>query len=233
MISMKRTETRKQFWTAWRLACAASVCLALAVAPGCTSDDKAGERANANANANASASGQPSVSVTQQRGATAPQAPASNQQPGFVAISEQALNAEIQPLDGEPFRLADFKDKVVVLDIWATWCAPCRYEIPHLVEISKDYAAKGVEVIGLTLENPQTDEGKVREFAKQFKINYKLGWARADVAQELMAGRGNIPQTYIIKDGKIIKRFIGFSPEQSPAMMLSALNEATGTTSGD
>ncbi|MDQ3806274.1 MAG: TlpA family protein disulfide reductase, partial [Acidobacteriota bacterium] len=150
-----------------------------------------------------------------------------------VPISEQALNAEIQPLDGAPFRLSDFKDKVVVLDIWATWCGPCRYEIPHLVEISKGFGAKGVEVIGLTLENPQTDEEKVRDFARQFKINYKLGWARADVAQELMAGRGNIPQTFIIKDGKIVKRFIGFSPDRSPAMMLAAIEEATGTTSGD
>jgi thiol-disulfide isomerase/thioredoxin len=233
---MKRAETRKQFWTAPRLACAASVFLALAAAPGCTSGDTAGDRANVNARANANAASKPSVTVTQQRpGQPAqppPQGAAANQQ-GFVAISEQALNAEIQPVDGPPFRLADFKDKVVVLDIWATWCGPCRYEIPHLVEISRDFASKGVEVIGLTLENPQTDEAKVREFAKEFKINYKLGWGRADVAQELMAGRGNIPQTYIIKDGKIIKRFIGFSPDQSPAMMLAALREATGSASGD
>jgi len=226
---MKRAETGKQFWTAWRLAAASAVFAALVVAGGCTSGDTAADRAGAKANANAQAPNKPNVTVTQQ--------PASQGQPpqaqGAVALSEQALNAEIQPVDGPPFRLADFKDKVIVLDIWATWCGPCRYEIPHLVEMSKEYAPKGVEVIGLTLENPQTDEAKVKEFARQFKINYKLGWARADVAQELMAGRSNIPQTYIIKDGKILKRFIGFNPQQSPAMMTAALKEATGDTSGD
>jgi hypothetical protein len=97
MISMKRTETRKQFWTARRLACAASVFLALAAAPGCTSSDTAGDRANAGAgaNANANAPGRPTVTVTQQRGAQPAQpAPAPNQQ-GFVALSEQALNADV------------------------------------------------------------------------------------------------------------------------------------------
>jgi len=229
---MKRAKTREQFWTARRLAAAALVFTALALAPGCASTDKAGDRANANANsgakAGANAPGRPTVTVTQS-GPAPRRAP---DQQGFVAISEQAMNAEIQPLDGAPFRLADFRDKVVVLDIWATWCGPCRYEIPHLVEMSKEFGPKGVEVIGLTLENPQTDEDKVRSFAREFKINYKLGWARADVAQELMAGRGSIPQTYIIKDGKIIKRFIGFSPDKSPAMMLSALEEVTGNKAG-
>lgn len=229
---MKRAEKREQFWMARRLSAALAVCAALALAPGCGAGDTAGERADANANAKADANApnRPTVTVTQQRGAQPTQPAAAPNAQGFVAISEQAMNAEIQPLDGAPFRLADFKDKVVVLDIWATWCGPCRYEIPHLVEMSKEFGPKGVEVIGLTLENPQQDEEKVRSFAREFKINYKLGWARADVAQELMAGRGSIPQTYIIKDGKIIKRFIGFSPDKSPAMMLSALKEATGET---
>ncbi|HEV3467724.1 MAG TPA: TlpA disulfide reductase family protein [Pyrinomonadaceae bacterium] len=216
----------------WRRSLAASVLLAAAVlAPGCTSDDAARD-ANSKAGANANSGGKPTVTVTQQRGA--PPAAAQPANPGAsVPLSDQALNAEIQPLDGAPFRLSDFRDKVVVLDIWATWCGPCRFEIPHLVDISKEFAPKGVEVIGLTLENPQTDEEKVRDFAREYKINYKLGWARADVAQELMAGRGNIPQTFIIKDGKIVKRFIGFSPDKSPPMLLAAIEEATGMTSGD
>lgn len=218
---MNKSEKRKQF----RAALAACALLAALAASGCTSEDTAGDRPGANANA------KPGVTITQQRGAPPP--PPAPGQPTLVALSENALNAEIQPLDGEPFRLADFKNKVVVLDIWATWCGPCRYEIPHLVEISNEFGSRGVEVVGLTLENPQTDEEKVRDFAKQFKINYKLGWARADVAQELMAGRGNIPQTFIIEDGKVVKRFIGFSPDKSPAMMRAAIEEATGRLNGD
>jgi thiol-disulfide isomerase/thioredoxin len=226
---MSRKETRRR---PVRVPAAAFVLLAALWAGGCTSDDAARD-AKANANADAGAANRPTVTITQQRGAAPPAQPQPAAAPAFVPISDQALNAEIQPLDGEPFRLGDFRDKVVVLDIWATWCGPCRYEIPHLVEISKEFGPRGVEVIGLTLENPQTDEEKVRDFARQYKINYKLGWGRADVAQELMAGRGNIPQTFIIKDNKIVKRFIGFSPDKSPAMMLAAIEEATGKTSGD
>jgi len=225
---MNRTEKPGRSWApvAALVLCGVALC-----APGCTSDDAARD-ANAGANANANAPGRPSVTITQQRGSQPAQSQPAGA-PSAVPISEQALNAEIQPLDGPAFRLADFKDKVLVLDIWATWCGPCRYEIPHLVEISKEFGPKGVEVVGLTLENPQTDEEKVRDFAREYKINYKLGWGRADVAQELMAGRGNIPQTFIIKDGKIVKRFIGFSPDKSPAMMLAAIEEATGKASGD
>jgi thiol-disulfide isomerase/thioredoxin len=230
---MKKIETRRRTLTAWRPALAACVLLALLVAAACTSDDTAGDQAGrANANAGAAAnSGKPTVTITQERGPRPPQPAASPQ--GFVALSEQALNAEIQPLEGEPFRLADFKDKVVVLNLWATWCGPCRFEIPHLIELSKEFGSKGVEVIGLTLENPQTDVEKVREFARQFKINYKLGWGRADVAQELMAGRGNIPQLFIIEDGKIAKRFIGFSPDKSPAMLRAAIEEVANKAHGD
>jgi len=226
---MNKTETRNQFWTAWRLALTAGVALALLCVPACTSSDTAND-SKAGAGANANAGRPPTVTITQQRGT--PQQPAPTPQ-GLVTISANALNAEIQPVEGEPFRLADFKDKVVVLNLWATWCGPCRFEIPHLVELSHEFASKGVEVVGLTLENPQADEEKVRDFARQFKINYKLGWGRADVTQELMAGRGNIPQLFIIEDGKIVKRFIGFSPDRSPAMLRAAIEEAAGAKSGD
>lgn len=126
------------------------------------------------------------------------------------------LETQIQGVDGKAFQLADYKGKVVVLDLWATWCGPCRIEIPHLNSIKNQYGAKGVEVIGLTNEDPDTDSQKVRDFAREMKINYKLGWATPTLWVAL--GRAqSIPQTYVIgRDGRPVRFFAGFTPQSLP-----------------
>lgn len=190
----------------------------------CTADDTGRDVAN---NATPE-SGRPKVTVTAQRGDAAPQ-----QQAASDTLSEQLMSTEIESLDGGTFKLADFKDKVVVLDLWATWCGPCRLEVPHLVELSKDYGPKGVEVLGLTLENPATDEPKVRAFADEFKINYKLGWARADFARELMRGNGSIPQTFVIAPGgRVVAHYRGFS-NSLPEKIRAAIDKASDKSTGD
>ena len=165
---MKKSQTQSQSRTARRLSRAAGVLIAVAFAvSACTSDDTSRDTAGKRTQP---APGQPKVTVSAKQGAPPP--PQQPNAPTLQALSDTLLNTEIQPLDGKPFRLADFKGKVIVLDLWATWCGPCRYEVPHLVELTNEFGKKGVEVIGLTLENPETDEEKVRDFAEQFKINY-------------------------------------------------------------
>lgn len=142
-------------------------------------------------------------------------------------MAPAVLQANFKTLDGQTKKLADFSGKVVIVDLWATWCSPCRQEIPHLIEMAKNYKSKGVEVIGLTNENPATDSQKVKDFSKQFKINYPLGWADPSMQVGLMNGRNGIPQTIIIgRDGKVKKHFVGFSPIISPPQMKAALEEA-------
>ncbi|HEX8557141.1 MAG TPA: TlpA disulfide reductase family protein [Pyrinomonadaceae bacterium] len=220
----KQVGNNGRFWTSARvaLACAAFAATAL-VASGCKSDDTANLSANT---AKKGSANQPQVSITSKPGA---QQPARPQQ--LETVPPSVWETEIQSVEGASFRLSDYKDKVVVLDIWATWCGPCRLEVPHLVELTNEYKGK-VEVIGLTTENPQTDADKVRDFAKEFSINYKLGWARADVAQTLMSGNYSIPQTFVIAPGgRIITKFRGFSP-QIPDMIRAAIDKA-GATTGD
>ena len=161
----------------------------------------------------------------QQPQPAAQQTPPSLQQLQPVAAS--VMNTEVKLLDGSSLKLSDYKGKVVVLDIWATWCGPCRDEIPHLIALGREFGPQGVEVIGLTTEDPTTDEQKVRDFARQFKIDYKVGWIEGQMAATLANGRNAIPQTFVItRDGRLLKHFVGFSPVSSPPMIREAIETA-------
>jgi thiol-disulfide isomerase/thioredoxin len=230
---MKQEQNKKRFWTSGRLSLTAFVfTLAALFISSCTSNDTA----NLTANNNAARPDQPKVTITANRGPQSPpqqQQPQPPQQANYDTVPPEVWNTDIQALDGGTFRLSDYKDKVVVLDLWATWCGPCRLEIPHLVDLSKEYGGKGVQVVGLTTESPQTDAEKVRSFAKEMNINYKLGWARADVAQSLMAGNYSIPQTFVIAPGgRIVTKFRGFS-DRIPDMIRAAIGRANEKTNGD
>ena len=226
---MKHSQTKERFWTTGRLALTAFVfAVAALVISNCTSNDTA----NLTANTGAANANKAKVTITTQRG---PQPPQQQQQSGLDIVPASVWNTEIQAVDGGTFHLSDFKDKVVVLDLWATWCGPCRAEIPHLVELNNEYAGKGVQVIGLTTESPQTDAERVRDFAKELNINYKLGWARGDVAQALMEinGRPSIPQTFVIAPGgRIVTKFIGFRNDIA-VMIRAAIDKAGEKTNGD
>ncbi len=169
------------------------------------------------ANAPAGGSSAPSDAAT--RGAAQPPvtgagAPAANGALKSDVLPQAVMEAQVQTLDGRPFRLADYKGKIVVLDIWATWCGPCRNMIPHLVETQNEFGPKGVEVIGLTTEEPATDEAKVRAFAREFKINYKLGWADDQFILALLGPRFSIPQTFVIgRDGRLYYHAAGYSAQ--------------------
>ena len=212
----------RRFWTGARvaLACAAFGGVAL-VASNCKSNDTANLTANRGAQ-QSQAPGAPKVSITSK--------PGGQPQPQLETVPPTAWNTEIQSVDGAKFRLSDFKDKVVVVDLWATWCGPCRLEIPHLVDLQNEYGGKGVEVIGLTTEDPSEDEAKVRDFAKEFKINYKLGWSPREVSLALMNGNTSIPQTFVIAPGgRIVTKFRGFS-NQIPSMIRAAIDKANEKT---
>jgi len=137
------------------------------------------------------------------------------------------MQASINLLDGKTTKLADYSGKVLVVDLWATWCGPCQQEIPHLIEIAREYKDRGVEVLGLTREDPENTPEDVKRFSKDFNINYPIGWTDDEMESELMRGRGAIPQTYIIgRDGKVLKHFVGFSRTIVPEMK-AALEAAT------
>jgi thiol-disulfide isomerase/thioredoxin len=78
----------------------------------------------------------------------------------------------LKDLRGRTVRLTDFKGKVVLLNFWATWCPPCRAEIPELIRWQREYGSKGLQIIGVTY--PPTDRRKVRSFLRAFKVTYPV-----------------------------------------------------------
>jgi peroxiredoxin len=109
-------------------------------------------------------------------------------------------------LNGHPVSLADFKGKVVVLDFWATWCPPCKREIPDFIELQSQYGSRGLQIVGIGLDEPE----KLKAFAISHGMNYSVLMGTDDIAMKY-GGISGIPTTFIIdKSGKIVNRFEGF-----------------------
>ncbi|HEY7915222.1 MAG TPA: TlpA disulfide reductase family protein [Blastocatellia bacterium] len=105
----------------------------------------------------------------------------------------------------------DLKGKVVLLDIWATWCGPCRRSIPDLIELQKSYGDQGLEVVGVSID-PMTGGGDIKavsSFAESTKINYKI-WlvSNKDALNKYPIVTNAIPLSYLIdREGKVVKRY--------------------------
>jgi thiol-disulfide isomerase/thioredoxin len=159
----------------------------------------------------------------------APSAPAE-----LRTLPESVLTRELRSLDKGSFRLADFGGRVVVVNLWATWCGPCRSEIPEYERVRKEYAGRGVEFVGLTTEDPRTSSERVKKFVGDFKFGFRLGWADRDTALALMNGRNSIPQTYVIAaDGTVVRHWRGYAAGgRSAAMLRDALERALSGGAG-
>lgn len=128
---------------------------------------------------------------------------------GQMKSPKPAPGWELQDLDGKTVRSSDFKGQVVVLDFWATWCPPCRAEIPGFVELQKKYQAQGLVVIGVSVDQAGSDT--VKPFAKKLGINYPVVLADAKI-DAAYGGIDALPTTFIIdRAGRIVKQHVGFT----------------------
>lgn len=110
-------------------------------------------------------------------------------------------------LSGNTVRLSDFKGKVVLLDFWATWCPPCRSEIPDFIQLQKQYSGKGFTMLGIALD--EDGAAVVKPLAQKLGVNYPLLIGNTQVAAAY-GGIEALPTAFLIgRDGKILKTFIG------------------------
>src|SRR4029078_11454347 len=116
----------------------------------------------------------------------------------LISIPERYRDREIKALSKGTFRLSDFPGKVIVINIWASWCGPCRREVPEYEKVRKSYRGQNVEFIGLTAEDPRTAKAKVNKFDREVNFSFRIGWVDRETARFLMDGRGAIPQTIVL-----------------------------------
>jgi len=159
-------------------------------------------------------------------------APRADTRAELGALPESLLERPLRSLDQGSFRLADFDGKVVVVNIWASWCGPCRAEVPEYEKVRKEYAGQAVEFIGLTTEDPRTSSDRVKKFARNFNFGFRLGWADRETAFTLMNGRSTIPQTLVIApNGRIVSQWTGYSRRQSGDRLRGTIDSALSQAS--
>jgi thiol-disulfide isomerase/thioredoxin len=180
------------------------------------------------------ATDQPAIeaTTTESRPQAAPAAPVNNSPAtrpgtGLAFVPEAVMTSPLRSLKGEPFRLADFAGRVMVINLWATWCGPCRRELPEFEAVRGDYAGRGVEFVALTYEDPATEGDKVRKFVGQHKLGSRVAYIDRAAARVLMAGRHVIPQTIVIAaDGEVVRHMRGYAPVRSVESLREAIDRA-------
>jgi len=134
------------------------------------------------------------------------------------------LKLNLKDLQGKSVDLADFKGKVILLDFWATWCPPCRKEIPGYIELYRRYKSRGLVVVGVSMDDTD-DIAAVKSYAEKIKMNYPilLGAGREEDLKPAF-GELPLPTTFVIaRDGRICARHDGLTPTEQVEREISGL----------
>jgi len=133
---------------------------------------------------------------------------------------------ELRDVNGRTVRLSDYKGKVVLINFWATWCPPCRAEMPDLVRLQREHRKQGLQIIGITYPPEQKD--RVRRFARSLKVNYPIILGTRQLKARYSSDE-TLPLTIVIdRDGKIIDIISGillreeFDEKIKPLLMKNA-----------
>ncbi len=147
----------------------------------------------------------PASAVTKANAAAQPAA--DQQAPAFP----DAPDFTLKNLDNQDVNLSDYKGKVVFINFWATWCGPCRMEIPYFIELIDKYGKDGFVVLGIALDPREFN--KVPGFVDQMGINYPILLDKTGVSQ-MYGGIRSIPTTFVVnREGKVVQRIVGSRPK--------------------
>ena len=125
--------------------------------------------------------------------------------PAAVGQDRKAPPLALRTIEGRALRLSDYRGKVVLLNFWATWCPPCRAEIPDLVRLQREYGPRGLQVVGVTY--PPERRARVRSFTRRLKVNYPVALGTREIKAGFTADE-TLPLTVIIDREGMIRGFI-------------------------
>lgn len=133
---------------------------------------------------------------------------------GYPPIASAVANADIKNLDGTTFKVADKKGKVLLLNMWATWCGPCRAEMPALVRMQDKHREQNLEIIGLNTDDETVEA--INAFTEKMNLNYQIVWADTNLQSSLLkiSKFPGIPQSFLIdREGNLRGVFRGANPD--------------------
>lgn len=132
----------------------------------------------------------------------------------YPPLASAIAASEIKGLDGSAFTMNDKKGRVVLLNLWATWCGPCRAEMPALAKLQSEFGSQGLEVIGLNTDEEPVE--KINEFVSQMDLNYGIAYADTKLQSEFIkiSKFPGIPQSFLVdRDGHLRGVFKSANPE--------------------
>jgi len=142
----------------------------------------------------------------------------------------KAPDFALRDADGKLVRLSDYRGKVVLLNFWATWCSPCRFEIPWFIEFQRQYKDAGLEVLGISMDEDGWEA--VKPFLTRFGVNYRILMGDDMVAQ-LYGGVDSLPTTFLIdRQGRVAAVHIGLVSKRSYEKDLAELLEQEPDSAG-
>ena len=133
---------------------------------------------------------------------------ATSQAGGIAPVNERkAMPAlELAQLGGGEWRMADHRGQVVLINYWATWCGPCREEMPGLSRLARELGPQGLAVVGVSIDKGGRD--KVREFVNDFKVPYPVAFP--DPLSQMEWGMAGVPTTILVdREGRVAKSYVG------------------------
>jgi thiol-disulfide isomerase/thioredoxin len=135
-------------------------------------------------------------------------------------IGNLAPDFELQTLDGKNLKLSDLRGKAVLLNFWATYCGPCKVEMPWFVELQKEYGSQGFQIVGVANDDASTED--IAKFAKEMGINYPILIGKDSVSDSYKVSV--LPTSFFVdRDGKLIAREFGL---QSRSVFVDHIKKA-------